>query len=74
MEKPAIDFICPICKKKSKISLAAKEFSTFQVKCPACGKTIQLHSIKGFKQLKLGKPSKERARRDFRDAENPSNN
>ena len=72
--KPTFDFVCPACGKQSKVRLDKKVFATFIVKCPACQKQIKLSSIKGFKQVRFGRASKGQLRRDFRDAENPSEN
>ncbi|NOZ24385.1 MAG: hypothetical protein GXP25_25180 [Planctomycetes bacterium] len=76
MEKRRLtfDFVCPVCGEESRVSLDKEVFSTFIVECPACGKRIKLSSIKGFKQIRFRKPSKGQLRRDFRDAENPSEN
>ena len=72
--KPTFKFICPVCSTKSEVPIGKAMLNTFQVGCPACGKTIKLQSIKGFKQVKLRGPSKKRIRQEFRDAENPSEN
>ncbi|MEW6359512.1 MAG: hypothetical protein AB1696_24455 [Planctomycetota bacterium] len=72
--KPTFDFICPACGEKSNVSLNKSVFATFIVRCPACQKKIKLSSIKGFKQVAFHKPSKNQLRRDFRDAEKPSDN
>ena len=74
MLKPTLEIVCPSCKKKAIIVLTKDEFSTFRVKCPHCGTTIQLHSIKGFKQVSFRKPDQEQIAKEFRDAEDPSRN
>lgn len=74
MKKLELDFVCPACKQGSKIALGKSEFSTFRVKCPACGKTIQLETIKGFRQFKLHPRGRQQVQDDFRNAKKPSSN
>ena len=72
--KQKFTFHCPECKKDQTIQLTTDVIGKFEVKCPECGVTVMLSSIKGFKQFKLGQLDPDLSRIIGKDARDRSNN